>query len=324
MTRSLPRAPRWAFTLIEMLVVIALILILLTIAAAMFPRFAENHRIVKGADQLQGWLLNAKQRALRDRLPTGVRFLIEQGVVKEMLYVQQVEDYTAGRFVALQQPFTDPRGFVCNFQGVDFRGPGLRDDAPENWTVQAGDYLEFFGGGLVREIWWVPDATRVYIPPTSTPPPQTPPTGTSSYRIIRQPRPVAGESPLTLPQNIVIDPRPIRSQDVPLRRVYFAGQAGSPTNNPRPAREFAEILFAPGGGVVGKGTTSRENIILWVRDVTKDDSPLESAPLLVSIHIRTGLISVHPVDPTSGNQFLPPDPRCTWFNFTRDGRSSGL
>src|SRR5262245_3604115 len=96
LSSSSPR--RWAFTLIEMLVVITLILILMTIAAAMFPRFAENQRVIKGADQVSLALLNAKQRALRDRLPTGVRFEFDAaGRANRMIYVRQVDDYVNGR-----------------------------------------------------------------------------------------------------------------------------------------------------------------------------------------------------------------------------------
>ncbi len=299
---------RRAFTLIEMLVVIALLLILLTVAAAMFPRFAENQRIVKGADQIQGWLLIAKQRALRDRRPTGIRFVGAPGQpITEMIYIQQADDYSGGRYVQPGPLFSfDPvRGYLCNFQGpgVDFFG-AAGPSQPDLWTVQPGDYIEFFGGGLVHEISFVESPTSLRVHRNSSRPPFTPLAGTSNYRIIRQPRPVAGEAPLQLPQNIVVDTRPGRSRDLPQR------------NN------LMEILFAPGGGVVGQGTTTGGNIILWVRDVTKEDNvlppvPPEGSPLLVSIHTRTGLVAVHPVNTAATT---PND----YYLFTTDGRSSGL
>ncbi len=77
---------------------------------------------------------------------------------------------------------------------------------------------------------------------------------------------------------------------------------------------FYEILFAPGGGVTGQGTTTGGNIVLWLRDVTKDNASMEGSPLLVSIHTRTGLVAVHPVN------IAGPD----FYAFTKDGRSSGL
>src|SRR5947207_2736284 len=70
LTRS-DRRP--GFTLVEMLVVLALILFVTAIAVTFVPSMLERARATKGADQLQGWLLIAKQRALRDRLRTGIR-----------------------------------------------------------------------------------------------------------------------------------------------------------------------------------------------------------------------------------------------------------
>src|SRR5262245_50092645 len=66
---------RPAFTLIELLVVMTLIILLATLALLVAPRFSERQKTSMGAGQLQGWLFNAKQRAYRDRLARGVRFL---------------------------------------------------------------------------------------------------------------------------------------------------------------------------------------------------------------------------------------------------------
>lgn len=293
---SSTRARRWAFTLIEMLVVVALILILLTITAAMFPRFAESQRITKGADQLSGRLLNAKQRALRDRKPTGVRITANN----ELVFIQQPDDFsTVGRCTG-----TQPGLGVVFEPGVDLTG-GHSTEPQHLWAVQRGDYLEVNGGGLVRQITDVAtsgNVTRLLVVDWNTRP--VPP---GPYRIIRMPRLVAGERPVQLPQNIVIDlgePGRIRSLNVPQRTI-----TGIPP--------IYEILFEPGGRVVGQGTSTGDNILLWVRDTTRNDSalPIEGSPLLVSIHTRTGMIAVHPVntgDPTN------------YYLFTKDGRSSGL
>lgn len=61
------------FTLVELLVVTGLILLLMTLALAVVPRFQEKKKVSLGASQLQGWLLTAKQWAMRDQRPRGVR-----------------------------------------------------------------------------------------------------------------------------------------------------------------------------------------------------------------------------------------------------------
>src|SRR5260370_33982576 len=88
---------RSAFTLIEMFVVLAIILALAVLTVLFMPRFQERQRVSRGADLLQEWLLMAKMRALRDRVPTGVRVqvvLVEQpdrtlSVGRQLQYIRK-------------------------------------------------------------------------------------------------------------------------------------------------------------------------------------------------------------------------------------------
>lgn len=303
---------RWAFTLIEMLVVVALMLILMTIAAAMFPRFAENQRIIKGADQISTMLVNARMRAQRDRASTGVRIEFDPstGQARQLTFVQRIDDFAkqGTAFLGMDgsplrakffpdQPPASPFFFDSSYYTTQL------DLAP----VQFGDYLEVNGGGLVMRIEGVVNDGRGNKLMLAAPglPTNLQTDLRRPYRIIRQPRPVTGEPPVELPQNIVIENEPL-SQSIPKRPVIKMAN--------QPPFPYAEIMFAPGGGVDGRGTSTSGNIILWVRDVSKG-TPLEGSPLLVSIHTRTGMIAVHPVNTAPGG-----DP----YQFTKDGRSSGL
>ncbi len=71
---NLPRR-RDAFTLIELLVVMVLILVIASVGLGYIVFGQDNQHSVNGAQALTGALLNAKQRARRDGLPTGVRIL---------------------------------------------------------------------------------------------------------------------------------------------------------------------------------------------------------------------------------------------------------
>ena len=72
--RCLPRR-RAAFTLIELLVVMALILGITALGIGYVVFGTSHETAVKGAQAVYGALLNARQTARRDSLPTGVRIL---------------------------------------------------------------------------------------------------------------------------------------------------------------------------------------------------------------------------------------------------------
>src|SRR5438132_1250619 len=69
---------RTGFTLVELLVVMSLIAVLATMAIVFFPNAATANREANAAQQLQGMLNIAKQRALRDQAPRGLRLWIKQ------------------------------------------------------------------------------------------------------------------------------------------------------------------------------------------------------------------------------------------------------
>jgi prepilin-type N-terminal cleavage/methylation domain-containing protein len=296
------RGRRPAFTLTEMLVVIAIILILTTTGILIAPGLAKQQRAANGADQVQGALLIAKQRAKRDQVPTGVRLIAADPTnpnsdFNELVYVQQPEPYTGGVLSSLN-------GLQVRFSGVNFLGGTANAfDQP----VQAGDYMEVNGGGLLFRIATVSNAALTLESNQqglSLLNNGTNSQSTSNYRIIRQPRQLAGEDSVRLPRDIVIalkdpnNPNNFLSQNVPQRSI------GGVT--------YYEIVFSPAGGVVGRGTVSSDKVLLYVRDSTK--AATDGGPSLIAVQIRTGLIGAYPVN-VSGT-----DP----YSFTRDPRGSGL
>jgi Tfp pilus assembly protein FimT len=77
MTRTAPLRRRLAFTLVELLVVVALIILLAAMVVVVSQSgLVGSQKVVSAADRASGWLLIAKQRALRDQAPRGVRFLM--------------------------------------------------------------------------------------------------------------------------------------------------------------------------------------------------------------------------------------------------------
>src|SRR5437870_1324304 len=93
-----PRRP--GFTLIELLVAMAILITLAALAVAFLPNIGAQQRVADGAGQLQQMLLTAKQKALRDGRPRGVRLLLLDPAGKEVTklqYVEQPDDFFGGK-----------------------------------------------------------------------------------------------------------------------------------------------------------------------------------------------------------------------------------
>lgn len=92
---------RPAYTLVELLVAIGLLIIIIALTTAIANSGAfGSQRVVSAADRVSGWLLIAKNRAVRDNAPRGLRFMITPststfqtrvGHVQEMMYIEQPE-----------------------------------------------------------------------------------------------------------------------------------------------------------------------------------------------------------------------------------------
>jgi type II secretory pathway pseudopilin PulG len=306
------RFGRTAFTLIELLVVISIIIIMATLTVIyVIPAFQDNKSVIRGVDRVTQTLLIAKQKAMRDRAPRGVRFIVDQKlsnltanppviIFSQMQFVEQPEVFANGTCQgtgggpSTTLTFTFPG--VVGFKG----GASVPDGAYDQYLVQPGDYLEMNGGGPVFKIAGVTDTTLTLTSPQTF-------GQTTNYRIFRQGRPTSGEDILTLPQNVVVDnsKKPDLtdkfSLNVPARTMTSSGNS---------TLTYYEVMFSPSGGlVVGTGCG---NVVLWVRDITIEPYEFNTSRL-IAIGYRTGFIAGHPVSPGV-------DP----YAFTKDGRASGF
>ncbi|HEV3145495.1 MAG TPA: type II secretion system protein [Gemmataceae bacterium] len=156
----IPARARRGFTLVELIVVIMIMVVLAMLVAIVAPRLREDHKVTRGAEQLQGWLFIAKQEAYRDKLPRGVRLVIDpnspQGSlwVRECLYIEQPEEYRGGviqvpsPYAAIIQPnpaAAPNNNPPQNATAFITRGTpgGTPLDLANTGTILAGDFLTF-------------------------------------------------------------------------------------------------------------------------------------------------------------------------------------
>ncbi len=312
------------FTLVELLVVISILLALTGIVVLFFPSMQEQARAARGAAMLQGWLQVAKTRALRDQAPRGLRLLISGNLVTQAQYIEQPDDFFGGlnSDILVANP-TDPPG-NNPISVVKFYPPSPLP-VPYNpinlSNIQTGDYLEVGGGGEVHSINGVGANSLTLNSPIPYPILNNPGTLSSNYRIIRAPR-LADDEILQLPTDVGIlttvelfPPTPINPV-TPTSRLVNIGISSLNNIHKNLAGNNIDIMFAPSGsvlpalGAVVSNPINYDTICLWVRDITAA-SPLLGEPTLIGVHVRSGLIVAHPVNPSD------------YFSFVRDGRSSG-
>jgi len=320
--------------MIELLVVVGIILVLSTLALLITPRFADDQRTSRGADQVQGWIFIAKQRAYRDQVPRGVRLVrnaANPNWVSEIVYIERPESITGTHVLVPAQPGQYNTAFVSNVDWKtndvvlpgDFFQLNQYETAPYNvHRIFQVDYPVTIGGqqGTLLTLAAV-DSSPSNIGGnidgnTST---------KQLFQIIRQPRPMAGESPLYLPKNVVIDLDP-------------ATEGTSILPGINPTDPWYDILFTERGQVTGlPGTVGK--VVLRVRPSDRPASAASIPPgnivydngeqILIAIYTRTGTIAAYhlnlDLNPNPNPSATPPVPVLRdAYQWVRTGGSTGL
>lgn len=293
-----PSTPRAGFTLIELMVVIAIIIALASIALLFNPR-REARLAFQAADQLQTYFASARSRALRDQAPRGLRLIPTNGVYNSLQLIETPEPLSLGVFMRVEKrdPVGSPTDPDLPRRSATFEGYNVNNTNPP--AIQIGDMLEIAqGSGGIHRITGVTVVTNNMTGVIDTVVTLASPVSAAAvtslrindnYRFIRQPRPLMGEPPLQLPLTTLID----LSKSINPTASY-SGQI--------------DIIFAPSGQVIN-ATGGR--IVLWVHDENK-----VSKAALVTIYCNSGGVALHPEGPKPW-----PDPLV--YQFTQDGLSSG-
>jgi len=279
---------RSGLTLIELLVVMFIIVMVAGLGIYLMPKL-QSEKGSRGAQDIQGALMQAKYRALRDKTPKGIRLIpdpADPSKCRSYVFIEQPEDWAATTISANAQA-PNPNT-VYTVTGGDLTG-GLPDKTL--WPVQPGDYL--YVGKALRGIVQDMSATTITVlgDPLAVAITSTNRGTNKNWWVVRGPRPIPGEEVINFPDGVAVD----------LDRYWGPAPYNVPlTNLGQPTGPY-DIMFSPSGSVAGRYATQGQ-IYLWVRDTTRTlqntNDPGEQ--IVIVVYTRSGQIGAYPVDTTNG------------------------
>ncbi len=342
------RTSRDGTTLLELLVVIGIMLVLIGLSAAILPALRQKHNSTKAAGQMQGWLSIAKQTAIRDRAPRGVRLIRaslnpadpEYNLVRSVQYVEVPDP---GRFSPLQTGVVQPFLIISQNAANDFDNyTVVVSSTSSTWdTVGAlpGDFLmisknnnantyffeiQSFTGPLTANLTARSGLQGLLTPPSMMQPKYTG-SPESEFMVIRRARPLVGEKALQLAANTAIDLRycAIAKPQTSTPPFTMYAQLSLPlclNSGYEGGQACLDILFSADGEMLG---TVTDKIVLCVTP----DAGKAGGPTLIAIYARTGAIMIQPpgVNDIATAAGAPPSQAFDGiFSFTEDGAGAGL
>lgn len=336
MTRTVPRR---GFTLVELLVAIALAIVILSLAVYLVNSATfESYKVVGAGDRLSQWLMTAKNRALRDKVPRGVRLIINNGFATEAVYIEQPDPWVPATGTNLMvfipstttanPPTTQPtpRFFLFGVTLTDFQAvvgtgdflfvpdwrksykitniqspQGGAPTSPLTPTVELtlASPLPDLGSALSDQS-VTPNATTATVIPSG------------GFLFYRQAQPLLGEPTLQIASGMAVDVK--NSID---------STGSSATLGLTSATTQYDILFSPNGELVNSNGSM---VGLLLRDTNKFFGPanLTTSPtdydklgemVIVVVYARTGAIATQPVANSTGTGI---------FQFVRDAVNTGV
>lgn len=319
MTRDARTTTRPGFTLVELLVAMAVIVTLSAIALLVVPNVMSHDRTTDAASLARQWIMISKARAARDSLPRGVRLIVgsdpNNPAKTNTSWVTEVQ-YIEAPPIVVPNPVptgntTDPQVQIV----YTLQSNGSIQNRQITITNLSSDQVAQAGPGSVLSLplWgiWIklPSTGVTQSGNSSSFSVAVPPydaglfsqvvarldanmgAGTSyttyHFGLYGSARPLLGEPTLQMPSNTCID---------------LASSSPSWTST----SDF-DILFSPNGQVIDaqSGSAGAGQINLWVRDYTKNGGNLSAYPSasyqaggeqqIIALKTKSGALGVFPV-----------------------------
>lgn len=279
---------RTAMTLVELLVVMAIIVIFTAITAAFYPANQADRELSRFSSTVQSALLSARNRAKAERLPTGIRFYADSnGKVGSVVLIQKPAPLDGLSFGKGMWVTGNTINFVDSVAAIGVLNIG-------------GEYIVLDSGEVARLSTTTPmllDSSNTntgFISklPTTPPPLNTPlPSDYTKFKIYRSAVELSGDTPFELSN--IID-------------ILFTGSAGSFTNAlaTPPLYLYFEIIFNPDGSL----NNSTSEVYLHLHNLESLSSDY-SRDAILAVRKMSGSIGVYEVGPTGAPYQFAIDPR---------------
>jgi prepilin-type N-terminal cleavage/methylation domain-containing protein len=324
--RSLRRP---GFTLLELLIVVAVMLALASITIISVNFSNKKDRLRAGARQIQSYLAGARDRAIYSKQQRGVRLIVDgnnKHTVVAMQYVGVAEPYSDGTITFSADPSmtNDPTGAtIC----------GLNT----GWASLQSKGLLFVGAQIEipansGKLFTVASSVRSAVTPglellSLNKPVSNYANKTASLTYVLQLRPllVPGSEVSSLPPGVVIDldgsrlPPNWRPLAANLPYGQFMDIVFGPTGTvigDAPTAGMVHLLVADVGDVQQWATLAGRSPTLWslgtvpfvlngivpANQLPSSTTPLvKQDPIITTLNARSGNISVHPANPANSN-----------------------
>jgi len=344
--------PRRAFTLIEMLIVIGIIVLLLTLGAMFLPNLDRNKGVPNATTQVEGYIRLARNQALRDGAPRGVRLIVDPNdpsgtQVYAIQYIEQPEPIAPRGVVTLNNqmlriavqiatpnpnasnvppgppPYPNPMPATATLVLVDQTNTPVTPwnwDDPLNPQIMPGDFLELNASphvvARITGVGGVPQAPRsqLLLDRAIDGTDVVPLLLNDGFRIIRSPRPMVGEPLVQLHKDVFID----LTWCYPCPKQLFDVN-NNPVPNGSPPYGNPTTYYQPWSPsgpydilFNSSGSLASAPTGQLILCVQHRDRPNDK--LLVVIYTRTGKVSAANIFDVGNDPYL----------FARDGRASGL
>ena len=280
---------RTGMTLVELLVVMAIIVIFTAITAAFYPANQADRELSRFSSTVQSALLSARNRAKAERLPTGIRFYADSnGKVGSVVLIQKPAPLDAYAVGGGGNPPT------AGSLTVTMSGNDANITFPNSYPVQGNlkinDFISLDSGDVAKVDSLVnPNSVKSLSGSYSS--------GFSSaltalptkFKVYRGAIELSGDTPFELSN--IID-------------ILFTGSAGSFTNALAPSLLYFDIIFNPDGSL----NNSTSEVYLHLHNLESPASDY-SRDAILAVRKMSGSIGVYEVGPTGAPYQFAIDPR---------------
>ena len=289
------------FTLVELLVVMTIMVVFASLTAAFYPSLKADNAISRVSTMVQSNFVAARQRAKRDRVPTGIRMQLDaDGRCTQLLLVQKPEELNVNTLGNI----TAAAGGVLTFTN-SLTQAGYEDLVfPYDCVVNNSSGESLIISGIIGN-------NANYLQSFSVPNFNQLPF--SDYRVVRMPRTIPGENKVDIPDEYEISLSKFGS--IAAGKESFA-RSNLPISTTLGGGVF-DIIFDPTGTVSCPGLSG--DAVLWLHKFTNEPTDFSNDALICirKINGKVGSFSVDRLNNSNPADFSP-------FGFTKDPRNEGL